>query len=125
MKVFPWLKMRKKTERELPYEPPIWFGPKSNGEFFTPQTEHDRKVRKLVLERAARNADRIGVDRRQFLASAMGMATTLLVINETTAGCSSSSSDKAGAGGSGGGGGTGGGDAGGYCVPYEAQFDPT
>jgi predicted TIM-barrel fold metal-dependent hydrolase len=125
MKVFPWLKMRKKTERELPYEPPMWFGPKSNGEFFVPQTERDRKIRKLVLERAAEHANRLGMDRRQFLASAMGMATTLLVINEAT-GCSSAVSAGGGAGGAGGGGGgaTGGSDAG-YCVPYQAQFDPT
>lgn len=91
MKRFPWLKMRKKTDPELPLEPPIWFGNHSNGEYFKFATKKDRKMRKLVLETADENARRLGIDRRDFLASAMGMTTTLWVANHVAA-CSSEDS---------------------------------
>ena len=143
---FPWLRMRKKTDPELPLEPPLWMGDLSNGEYYSFQTEHDRKLRRFILEKADENARRVGIDRREFLASAMGMVTTLWCIQYVT-GCSgddenSGASGRAGAGGAGGagggagaggvGGGTGGagggvggagGGAGGACVP-EAMFDP-
>lgn len=112
MKRFPWLKMRKKTDPELPYEPPIWFGNKTNGEYFQFATKRDRQIRKLVLEKCAENAQRIGMDRRQFLASAMGMTTSLWVLNYVAA-CSSSDNGT-------GGGGT---PVGKNCVPKEAMFD--
>src|SRR5687767_4216846 len=73
MKRFPWLQMRKKTDPELPYEPPFWFGNQSNGEYFHHATARQRKIRKLILEKADENARRIGMPRRDFLASAMGM----------------------------------------------------
>ena len=84
-----WLRMRKKTEIELPYETPIWFGNRSNGEYFRPATGRDKKLRQLILNKADENARRLGLDRREFLASAMGMATTLWGINYV-AGCSDS-----------------------------------
>jgi uncharacterized protein len=117
---FPWLKQRKRSAKELPLEPPLWFGNSSNGEYFRPQTPRDAKLRKLILEKADENARHLGIDRREFLASSMGMATTLICINAAS-GCSSDG-DAGGAGGSGGSGGSGG--AGGFhCVPPEAMFD--
>lgn len=113
MKRFPWLKARKKTDPELPYEPPIWFGNHSNGEYFHFATERDRKVRKLILEKASDNARKIGMDRRDFLASAMGMATSLWVLNAVS-GCGkdeklisrcAAESDA------------------GYCLPEDAMYD--
>jgi hypothetical protein len=125
MKPFHWLKSRKRTDPELPYEPPIWFGPRSNGECWLPATPRDRKIRKMILEKAAENANYLGVDRRQFLASSMGMITSLWVINQVTA-CSSDSksagttkpSSKPDAGG-----GASAADSGGYCAPVEGMFD--
>jgi len=66
MKRFPWLTMRKKTAPELPYEPPIWLGNKSNGEYFQAATPEDRAIRKLILEKCDENARRLGMDRRHF-----------------------------------------------------------
>lgn len=106
---FPWLKMRKKTDPELPLEPPIWMKSYSNGECFYQQTERDKKLRQFVLETADANARRVGMDRREFLASAMGMATTLWCISHAT-GCSNETPG-------------GGGDGGGLCVPPEAMFE--
>lgn len=125
MKPFDWIKYRKKTEPALPEEPPIWLGARSNGECFVPETERNRKLRKLILRQAADNARRLDMDRRNFLASAMGMATSLWVINSVT-GCSG---NEPGSNGMGGGklqgdGGLSSGDAG-YCVPPEAMFDPS
>jgi hypothetical protein len=115
---FPWLRLRKKTEPELPLEPPVWLGDVSNGEYYRFQTEHERKLRKHVLVKADENARRLGMDRREFLASTMGMATTLLAIGATSS-CSSKNGDRQGARS---------GDAGAdgskaICVPPEAMFD--
>lgn len=110
---FPWLRMRRKTDPELPIEPPLWLKNQSNGEYFHLQTEHERKLRKFVLETADANARRVGLDRREFLTSAMGMATTLWCIGFAS-GCSSKdaaqSSKKDGG-------------AGPLCVPPIAMFD--
>ena len=103
----PWLKLRKKTSPELPLEPPLWMGTRSNGEYIHFQTPREKKLRQFVLERADANARRIGMDRREFLARAVGMATTLWCI-DFAAGC----------GGGGGGKGTNA-----ICVPPEAMFD--
>jgi hypothetical protein len=116
---FPWLRMRKKTEPELPLEPPVWLGPLSNGEYFRFPTEHEKKLRRLILDTADRNARRLGVDRREFLASAMGMATTLFCIGSVSS-CSSKSAGTRSRQGVG--------DAGSdgsraLCVPPEAMFD--
>jgi predicted TIM-barrel fold metal-dependent hydrolase len=110
---FPWLKLRRKTEPEIPYESPIWMGNRSNGEYFHKQTPYEKKLRQFVLDKADENARRLGLDRREFLASAMGMATTLWCIGYA-AGCSSDEgAPPPGAGGSGGG----------LCVPPKAMFD--
>lgn len=103
----PWLKRRRKTDPELPIEPPLWMGTRSNGEYFHFQTSYERKLRQFVLEKADANARRLGVDRRQFLASALGMATTLWCIN-IFSGCSEGSSSQGNAP---------------LCVPPEAMFD--
>src|ERR1041385_1000929 len=126
MRRFPWIHQRKKTDPELPLEPPLWFGNKSNGEYFQYASEKDRKIRKLILEKADANARRLGIDRRDFLASTMGMATSLWVLNYVSA-CSSDATAPATGRSKNDGGGTkreGGskGDAR-YCVPEEAMFD--
>ena len=92
----PWLKLRKKTDPELPLEPPIWFGNRSNGEFFHPQTRREAQMREEIMRRADKEARRHGMDRRAFLASSMGMAVTLTVINEM--GCASGHANPADAG---------------------------
>jgi predicted TIM-barrel fold metal-dependent hydrolase len=107
MKTYPWLRMQRKTDIELPLEPPIWLGNRSNGEFFHEQTPRERAMRKMILERADEGARRLGVDRRQFLASSAGMATTLAVFNLFGCGSSSAGLADAGAGGSSGQGGMG------------------
>jgi uncharacterized protein len=82
----PWLRRRKKTEAELPFEPPIHLSAFSNGEvFFTPGPQ-ERQIRQLILEKAEAGARRHGIDRREFMASSMGMATSLWAVNMVT-GC--------------------------------------
>jgi predicted TIM-barrel fold metal-dependent hydrolase len=89
MRKLPWLNLRKKTDSELPYEPPIMLGNKSNGEFFWEQTPRDRKLRELILRTADERARHLGMDRRHFMASALGMATSLWAINALS-GCGGS-----------------------------------
>jgi hypothetical protein len=103
-----WLKLRKKTEPELPLEPPIWLGSYGTSEFFHEQTPRERRMRALVLERAAEGARRLGVERRDFLASMAGLATTLSVINLLSCGSDQGASGQGTGGGSGVGGGSGG-----------------
>lgn len=81
-----WLKRRKKTAGDWPYEPPLLLGNKSNGEFFHEQTPLERKMRDVILRKCDDNARKLGMDRREFIASAMGMATSLSVLN-LAAGC--------------------------------------
>jgi hypothetical protein len=110
----PFLRKRRKTELELPVQPPLHFGPFSNGEVFFRPGPQERLIHKLILEKADEGARRHGIDRREFLASTMGMATTLWAVNLVA--CSSSngggSAGMAGGGlgfsGSGGTGGAGG-----------------
>jgi uncharacterized protein len=104
MRRAPWLKLRKKTDPELPLQPPIRLGNFSNGEFFHAQTPLERKIHREILIQADEKARRLGMDRRDFLASAMGMATSLSVLN--MAACSSTGENGSGsaAGGSWGGG---------------------
>jgi predicted TIM-barrel fold metal-dependent hydrolase len=87
---YAWLKHRKKTDPEIPYESPIWLGNRSNGEYFHPQTEEEARLRAEILRRGDEHARRRGMDRREFLWSTGGMAVALSVINEL--GCSKSSS---------------------------------
>jgi hypothetical protein len=90
---FPWLTLRKKTDPELPLEPPIWFNSHSNGEYYHQQTANEARMRKEVLRRADEQSRYLGIDRREFLASSMGMVTTLAVINQM-GGCASDASDR-------------------------------
>jgi hypothetical protein len=59
MTKLPWLKLRKKTAPELPYEPPIFLGNKSNGEFFHEQTPQERKIRAEILRRCDDSARKV------------------------------------------------------------------
>jgi predicted TIM-barrel fold metal-dependent hydrolase len=120
MKRYPWLKLLRKSRSEPSVEPPFWLGNHSNGEYFHEQTPRERLIRKLILERADEGARKHGMDRRQFLASSMGVATSLSVIN-MVAGCGSSgnvtsrgANGGAGYGSGGGPGGSGSGGAGAY-----------
>ncbi len=84
--------MQRKTEPELPLVPPIPLGTLSNGEFFREETARDRKIREEILRRADDGAHKLGIDRREFLASALGVATSLAVVN-LASGCGDSSKD--------------------------------
>jgi uncharacterized protein len=122
----PWLEMRRKTDPELPLKGPLWFGNQSNGEYFKPATARDRKVERLVLQRADENARRVGMDRRTFLASAMGMCTTLAVLNEAACSSETTGDSNGNGGGSGGTGGGAGSDSGAdarFCAIPETQYD--
>ena len=81
IKRLPWLRKRKKTEPEPPVRLPIACGPVSNGEGWWPDSKRKQLIRKLVLEKADELSRRHNVDRREFLASSCGMATTLYMIN--------------------------------------------
>jgi predicted TIM-barrel fold metal-dependent hydrolase len=81
-----WISKRKRSAPEAEYETPIWLGDKSNGEFFHFQTERERKMRDEILRRCDDNARKLGMDRREFIASSMGMMTTLAVFNNAS-GC--------------------------------------
>lgn len=87
MRKYAWLKQFRKTDPEIPYDTPIWFGNHSNGEYFHQQTPHEARMRAEILRRGDEEARRRGMDRRQFLYSTGGMALTLSVINEL--GCGS------------------------------------
>lgn len=78
---YPWLKRRRKSTPELSVDPPLPLGSRSNGEYFHEQTAHERRIARLIEQTADRGARRRGIDRRQFLASSMGMATSLWAIN--------------------------------------------
>jgi uncharacterized protein len=55
----------------------------SNGEFMPlPQTSQQRKVEARIKELADTAASRLGMDRRQFLRTASGMATAFIAMNE-------------------------------------------
>src|ERR1700753_470957 len=115
----PWLKRSLgRTAKEPAIKPPIHLGNFSNGEFFHEQTPLERKIEKEILRQADDKARKLGMDRRAFLASAMGMTTSLSVLN-LAAGWSSDG--KRGA--SGGPADAGGGKDGGFAVPPDATMD--
>jgi predicted TIM-barrel fold metal-dependent hydrolase len=87
-----WLR-RKKTAAELPLEPPIRLGNMSNGEFFHQSTPQEQRIRAEILRQADEKARKLNMDRRDFLSSAMGMATSLSVLNLAAA-CSSSATGE-------------------------------
>jgi uncharacterized protein len=84
---FPWLTPRSRSAVELPARPPVYFGPVSNGEVFRPAAPMAERIDRLIMDKAAEGARRLGVDRREFLASSMGMATSLWALNALS-GCS-------------------------------------
>jgi len=88
-KKFSWITNRKRSEPEVEYDTPVWLGNKSNGEFFHFQTERERKMRDEILRRCDDNARKLGMDRREFINSSMGMLTTLSVFNMAS-GCGDS-----------------------------------
>lgn len=81
----PWLRHSKKTDPELPFKPPIHLSPFSNGEVFFRPGPLEKRIHRLILEKAEQGAKRHGIDRREFLASSMGMATSLWAVNVVTA----------------------------------------
>lgn len=99
----PWLRRRKKTDAALPLKAPIHLTPFSNGEIFFTPGPRERLVNDLILKKAEEGARRHGIDRREFLASSMGMATSLWAVN-VVSGCASHAGEAAGAGGAAGGG---------------------
>ena len=76
MSKLPWLRLRKKTAPELPYEPPIFLGDKSNGEFYHRQTPLERQVRDEIRRRCDDNARKLAMDRREFIARATALGAT-------------------------------------------------
>src|SRR4051812_30124815 len=86
---FKWITDRKRSAPEHDYETPVWLGDVSNGEFFHRQTVRERKMRDEILRRCDDNARKLGMDRREFIASSMGMLTTLSVFNMAS-GCGDS-----------------------------------
>jgi predicted TIM-barrel fold metal-dependent hydrolase len=83
----PWFLKTRRGEEERPVEPPLCLGSYSNGEYFHQETARDRRIRDAILREAEHNARRVGMDRRSFLTTTMGMATSMLVIDQLS-GCS-------------------------------------
>jgi predicted TIM-barrel fold metal-dependent hydrolase len=81
-----WLSQLRKSEPDWRIEPTLPFGNVSNGETFRAMTPQERAMRAAIHEAADRNARRLGLDRRDFLASAAGMATALGVISASACG---------------------------------------
>lgn len=76
-----WISRRKKTDPELPYKPPIWMGDHSNGEIYHRQTREERLMEELILKEGVERARYYGMDRREFMASGLGVALTMSVMN--------------------------------------------
>jgi hypothetical protein len=93
IKRVPWFRRLKKSGAEVPLRLPIACGPVSNGEGWWPDSPRKKLIRKLVNEKAEEISRREGIDRREFMASACGMATTLYMINMVN-GCASDKSVK-------------------------------
>lgn len=93
MKTPNWIKMRKRSEPELVERPPIWLKDHSNGEYYHFQTPYERKLERFIMQKADENARKIGMPRRDFLQSAMGMVTSMWCINYAS-GCSSNDPKK-------------------------------
>ncbi|MDH4281844.1 MAG: amidohydrolase [Myxococcales bacterium] len=73
----------KKSAQECPIESPIPFRTGSNGEFEPPApSRRDRVATEMFHRISAEKARRLGVSRRDFVASTMGTATALWVINQ-------------------------------------------
>lgn len=79
--VLRWMDRNSKARPEPAMISPLPLGSRSNGEYFHTQTEHERRIEGVMLRDAAEQARRRGLDRREFLASTMGMASALAAIN--------------------------------------------
>jgi predicted TIM-barrel fold metal-dependent hydrolase len=86
IRVPPWVSRVRKSQRLPEVEPPIPLGNRSNGEYFHEQTARERKIRELALARADALGRRLGLDRREFMASSLGMTATLWAINTVACG---------------------------------------
>ena len=86
MKRYPWVKYLRRSAEDLPYDSPIYLGSHSNGEYFHTQTPREQRLRDAILRAGDDRARRLGLDRREFMASAMGFVTALSVIQQA---CSS------------------------------------
>jgi predicted TIM-barrel fold metal-dependent hydrolase len=70
-------------DRKRGVDSPIPTQAVSNGEFIPrPQTREQRQVEALTAEYAEQKSKRLGLDRRAFMASGMGMATAFLASNQ-------------------------------------------
>ncbi|MET0344131.1 MAG: amidohydrolase family protein [Polyangiales bacterium] len=96
----PWLHTQRRTDPEVPVKPPMQIGALSNGEVFRADTPESDRVKALILQKADEGARRLGIERREFLASSMGMATTMWALN-VASGCGGESSRMPSEGGSG------------------------
>ncbi|MET0384460.1 MAG: amidohydrolase family protein [Polyangiales bacterium] len=76
-----WITRRKKTQPELPYQPPIWLGDHSNGELYHAQTPREAMAEHIILREGAERARYYGMERREFMASGLGMALSMSVLN--------------------------------------------
>ncbi len=97
-----WFERVRKSQQLPDPEPPLPLTDRSNGEYFHAQTEHERRIRQLAIARADALAPKLGLDRRSFLASSIGMTTTLWAVNQLACGGSggNGSGSASGTGGS-------------------------
>jgi uncharacterized protein len=89
----PWLRLGRRTDPEWPCKPPIQLGALSNGEIFRSDTPESARAIRMIMEKADQGARRHGIERREFLASSMGMATSLWVMNAVS-GCGNDTKRK-------------------------------
>ena len=122
-KRLPWLSLRRKSAAEPPLEPPLPLGPGSNGEVFHTPTARERRIRELTLRMADERARKLGVSRREFLASATGMATALYAVKLVGCGGDDGAGADAGLRDAGSPRDVGTRDANGPCIPGEATCD--
>jgi predicted TIM-barrel fold metal-dependent hydrolase len=95
MRRYGWTKYLKRSAPELPYDSPIYLGNWSNGEFFHEQTPRERKIREAILRAGDERARKLGMERREFMASAMGFVTAFSVIQQACSSESGAGSDSA------------------------------
>jgi uncharacterized protein len=75
--------MNKKSSRDLELTSPIPFHTGSNGEFVPrPPTARDQQAEELFRRYVDEHAPRMGTSRREFIRSACGTATALLVVKQ-------------------------------------------
>lgn len=75
--------MRRKSDPDAPLRLPIKLEHCSNGEYVPPRPSAAlQRARRFALDAALEAARRVGVDRRRFLSSTCGAATTLLALNQ-------------------------------------------